>query len=110
MYSMTKPIVAVALMMLYEEGHFLLSDPAHLFLGDAWKKKNMHVYGEADDEADGERWQCPRASHPHNDCNCARDHMMCFGCSVRAAFTKPVGQMSLWQLSIIGFVMRVNHF
>lgn len=25
--SMTKPIVSVALMMLYEEGHFLLSDP-----------------------------------------------------------------------------------
>jgi len=26
--SMTKPIVSVALMMLFEEGHFLLSDPA----------------------------------------------------------------------------------
>ena len=25
--SMTKPIVSVALMMLYEEGHFLLDDP-----------------------------------------------------------------------------------
>ena len=27
MMSMTKPIVSVALMMLYEEGHFLLDDP-----------------------------------------------------------------------------------
>ena len=27
-YSMTKPIVSVGLMMLYEEGRFLLDDPA----------------------------------------------------------------------------------
>ena len=26
-YSMTKPITGVAMMMLYEEGHFLLTDP-----------------------------------------------------------------------------------
>jgi CubicO group peptidase (beta-lactamase class C family) len=30
--SMTKPIASVALMMLYEEGHFLLSDPVSKFL------------------------------------------------------------------------------
>ncbi len=30
--SMTKPITSVALMMLYEEGHFLLSDPVSKFL------------------------------------------------------------------------------
>jgi CubicO group peptidase (beta-lactamase class C family) len=30
--SMTKPIASVALMMLYEEGHFLLSDPIAKFL------------------------------------------------------------------------------
>ncbi len=30
--SMTKPITSVALMMLYEEGHFLLSDPIHKWL------------------------------------------------------------------------------
>ena len=30
--SMTKPIASVALMMLYEEGHFLLSDPISKFL------------------------------------------------------------------------------
>lgn len=31
-YSMTKPITAVALMMLYEEGHFLLEDPVGQYL------------------------------------------------------------------------------
>jgi CubicO group peptidase (beta-lactamase class C family) len=30
--SMTKPVASVALMMLYEEGHFLLSDPISRFL------------------------------------------------------------------------------
>jgi len=31
-YSMTKPIASVALMMLYEEGHFQLSDPVSRFI------------------------------------------------------------------------------
>ena len=31
-YSMTKPIVSVAAMMLWEEGRFLLSDPAAKYL------------------------------------------------------------------------------
>ncbi|MDP5054335.1 MAG: beta-lactamase family protein [Congregibacter sp.] len=31
-YSMSKPITAVALMMLYEEGHFLLEDPVSRYL------------------------------------------------------------------------------
>ena len=31
-YSMTKPITSVAVMMLYEEGHFFLSDPVHKFI------------------------------------------------------------------------------
>lgn len=30
--SMTKPITSVAVMMLYEEGHFMLSDPVYLFI------------------------------------------------------------------------------
>ncbi len=30
--SMTKPITSVAVMILYEEGHFLLDDPVHKFL------------------------------------------------------------------------------
>ena len=44
MYSMSKPIVSVALLMLLEEGLVQLSDPVHLYLGAAWKKKNMSVY------------------------------------------------------------------
>jgi CubicO group peptidase (beta-lactamase class C family) len=44
LYSMTKPIVSIALMILYEEGCFQLNDPAHLFLGPSWKKDDMHVF------------------------------------------------------------------
>ena len=40
-YSMTKPIISVALMMLYEEGHFELSTPVHKFIPE-WK--NLRVY------------------------------------------------------------------
>ena len=43
-YSMSKPITSAALMTLYEEGKFQLSDPLWLHLGDAWKKDNMEVY------------------------------------------------------------------
>lgn len=35
-YSMTKPITSVALMTLYERGHFQLSDPVHNFIPE-WK-------------------------------------------------------------------------
>ena len=35
-YSMTKPITGVALMSLYEKGHFQLSDPVHRFIPE-WK-------------------------------------------------------------------------
>lgn len=47
-FSMTKPVVSVALMMLYEEGKFMLTDPAHLYLGDKWSKENMRVYASGD--------------------------------------------------------------
>ena len=40
---MSKPITSAALMTLYEEGLFQLSDPLWLHLGDAWKKENMEV-------------------------------------------------------------------
>jgi CubicO group peptidase (beta-lactamase class C family) len=33
-YSMSKPITSVAVMMLYEEGKFLLTDPIHKFIPD----------------------------------------------------------------------------
>ncbi len=40
-YSMTKPIASVALMSLYEEGHFALGDPVDRFIPE-WK--NLRVY------------------------------------------------------------------
>ena len=46
LYSMTKPPVAVALLMLYEEGRFQLDDPVHYFLGPKWKKENCRVFDE----------------------------------------------------------------
>ena len=39
-YSMTKPIVSVALMMLYEEGKFLLTDPVSKYIPEF---KNLKV-------------------------------------------------------------------
>lgn len=35
-YSMSKPITSVALMMLYEEGHFQLNDPVHRWIPE-WR-------------------------------------------------------------------------
>jgi CubicO group peptidase (beta-lactamase class C family) len=40
-YSMSKPITSVALMMLYEQGLFQLDDPVHTFI-PAWK--DLQVY------------------------------------------------------------------
>jgi CubicO group peptidase (beta-lactamase class C family) len=45
-YSMTKPVTAVALMTLYERGHFQLDDPVSRFI-PAWK--NMKVAEVGDD-------------------------------------------------------------
>eukprot|EP00516_Mucochytrium_quahogii_P001489 CAMPEP_0203747196 /NCGR_PEP_ID=MMETSP0098-20131031/2422_1 /ASSEMBLY_ACC=CAM_ASM_000208 /TAXON_ID=96639 /ORGANISM=" , Strain NY0313808BC1" /LENGTH=430 /DNA_ID=CAMNT_0050635557 /DNA_START=658 /DNA_END=1946 /DNA_ORIENTATION=+ len=42
-YSMTKPITSIAILMLLEEGKLLLEHPAHLYLGPSWKKENMQV-------------------------------------------------------------------
>ncbi|MBX2818533.1 MAG: beta-lactamase family protein [Rhodothermaceae bacterium] len=48
-YSMTKPITSVAAMMLYEEGHFRLNDPVHLYIPEL---ENVMVYDEdAPDES-----------------------------------------------------------
>ena len=46
--SMTKPITSVAVMMLYEEGHFQLKDPISKFIPTF---KEMHVLPAADAEA-----------------------------------------------------------
>lgn len=43
-YSMTKPITSVALMMLWEEGHFQLDDPVHKAI-PAWRDLRVFVAG-----------------------------------------------------------------
>lgn len=40
-FSMTKPIVSVALMQLYEQGKFQLNDPLHYYI-PAFKEMNVH--------------------------------------------------------------------
>ena len=44
-YSMTKPITGVALMTLYERGHFQLHDPIHRFIPE-WKDLRVEVRQE----------------------------------------------------------------
>ena len=52
-YSMSKPITSVAVMMLYEEGHFQLGTPVSRFIPEF---KNMKVYNEDQTETlDAER-------------------------------------------------------
>ncbi len=41
-YSMSKPIVSVAAMMLYEQGHFQLNDPLYKYIPEM-KDLNVHV-------------------------------------------------------------------
>ncbi len=43
-YSMSKPITSVAVMMLYEQGLFQLDDPVHKFI-PAWKNLRVFVSG-----------------------------------------------------------------
>jgi CubicO group peptidase (beta-lactamase class C family) len=44
LYSMTKPIASVALMMLYEQGHFQLNDPVSRFI-PSWRDHKVWVSG-----------------------------------------------------------------
>jgi CubicO group peptidase (beta-lactamase class C family) len=43
-YSMTKPITSVGLMMLYEQGRFQLDDPVHRVI-PSWRGLNVYVGG-----------------------------------------------------------------
>ncbi|MBN1382292.1 MAG: beta-lactamase family protein [Deltaproteobacteria bacterium] len=43
-YSMTKPITSVAMMTLYEQGHFQLNDPVSKFIPE-WKNLGVYVAG-----------------------------------------------------------------
>jgi CubicO group peptidase (beta-lactamase class C family) len=45
LYSMTKPITSVALLTLYEQGHFQLNDPVSRFI-PAWRGHKVWVSGE----------------------------------------------------------------
>jgi CubicO group peptidase (beta-lactamase class C family) len=45
-YSMTKPVTGIALMTLYEQGHFQLDDPLHKFLPEL---RGLQVKERADD-------------------------------------------------------------
>jgi len=44
-YSMSKPITSVALMMLYEQGYFQLNDPVHRVIPE-WRDQQVYVSGE----------------------------------------------------------------
>jgi CubicO group peptidase (beta-lactamase class C family) len=54
-YSMTKPIVSVAAMRLWEEGRFLLSDPIGKFLPELDRRKVALVRGAEIELVDAER-------------------------------------------------------
>ena len=47
LYSMTKPITSVALMMLYEEGRFQLDDPVSKYI-EAWSDMEVFAGGDED--------------------------------------------------------------
>ena len=47
-YSMTKPIASIALMTLYEQGHFQLNDPVSRFI-PAWREHKVWVSGAGAD-------------------------------------------------------------
>jgi CubicO group peptidase (beta-lactamase class C family) len=44
-YSMTKPVASVALMMLHEQGAFQLADPVHKWL-PSWEHLRVYKYGQ----------------------------------------------------------------
>jgi CubicO group peptidase (beta-lactamase class C family) len=46
-FSMTKPITSVALMMLYEQGYFQLNDPVHRLIPE-WRGMRVYVSGEGE--------------------------------------------------------------
>jgi len=60
--SMTKPIASVALMTLYEEGHFLLNDPISKFLPEFADMKVAQAASPA--EANGAPYKLVQAKNP----------------------------------------------
>lgn len=47
MYSMTKPVIGVAMMMLYEEGHYSLGDPLSMHIPEF---ADLKVYADENDD------------------------------------------------------------
>lgn len=66
LHSMTKPIVSVALMLLYEEGRFQLGDPVYHYLGSKWRKENMTVFANWKGDGDEGRKSVSFESVPCN--------------------------------------------
>ncbi len=56
-YSMTKPITSVALMSLYEQGHFQLNDPVHRVIPE-WRDQRIYMSGS------GESMQTKKPDRP----------------------------------------------
>ncbi|HVS64479.1 MAG TPA: serine hydrolase domain-containing protein [Thermoanaerobaculia bacterium] len=61
-YSMTKPITSVAVMMLYEEGHFALGDPLERYLPEFADMKVMEKVETS--EAGEAEWRTRDAERP----------------------------------------------
>ncbi len=51
-YSMSKPITSVALMTLFEQGYFQLTDPVRRFIPE-WREQEVYVSGEGADMETG---------------------------------------------------------
>lgn len=62
-YSMTKPVVAVAMMMLYEEGHYSLDDPLEKYIPEF---ADLQVYAGEDDDGNMQLEPMHRAPTVHD--------------------------------------------
>ena len=61
-YSMTKPITSVALMMLWEEGRFQLTDPIHRFI-PSWRDQRVWQEGAGGEMATRPPLAAPTMQH-----------------------------------------------
>jgi CubicO group peptidase (beta-lactamase class C family) len=86
-YSMTKPIASVALMTLYERGHFQLNDPVSRFF-PAWKNHQVWVSGRGDDM----KTEAPHRPMTMRDMLCHTGGLM-FGSALGMAAAHPVDEV-----------------
>ncbi|XOV87652.1 MAG: serine hydrolase domain-containing protein [Pseudomonadota bacterium] len=85
--SMTKPIASVALMMLYEEGHFQLDDPIEKWLPEFSNMKVLVPNGETDG---GTPYRLEDASRP-----ITVKHMLTHTAGLMSSYRN--GHMTIWQ-------------